>query len=77
MCNGLLHFSYSSLLTSETLEREGFTPLTDEYVTAALRLAFFTGVLNIFLGLIHAGEIASFLSSSVVKGFITAACMLG
>lgn len=45
---------------------------TPEYITAALTLAFMSGVFLVALGLFRLGFLANFLSHPVIAGFITA-----
>lgn len=45
---------------------------TPEYITAALTLAFISGLMLILLGIFRLGFIANFLSHPVIAGFITA-----
>ncbi|GAA0790377.1 SulP family inorganic anion transporter [Marinobacterium sediminicola] len=45
---------------------------TAEYLTAAIALAFLSGVILILMGLLRLGILANFLSHPVISGFITA-----
>lgn len=47
-----------------------------DYVSAALTLAFLSGVILLLMGFLKLGFIANFLSHSVISGFITAAGLL-
>lgn len=45
---------------------------TAEYLTAAIALAFISGVMLILMGVLRLGMLANFLSHPVISGFITA-----
>jgi len=45
---------------------------TPEYITAAIALAFISGLMLILMGLLKLGMLANFLSHPVISGFITA-----
>lgn len=45
---------------------------TAEYLTAAIALAFISGVMLILMGILRLGLLANFLSHPVISGFITA-----
>lgn len=45
---------------------------TTEYLTAAIALAFISGVMLILMGILRLGMLANFLSHPVISGFITA-----
>ena len=49
---------------------------TADYASAALTLAFLSGVMLMLMGFLKLGFIANFLSHSVISGFITAAGLL-
>nr|WP_245848258.1 sulfate permease [Actibacterium ureilyticum] len=51
-------------------------PGTAEYATAAIALAFMSGVVLIAMGLFRLGFLANFLSHPVIAGFITASGIL-
>lgn len=64
-----------SLLTATALTPFA-TPGSAEYIKLALLLAAMTGVIQLALGLIRGGFIASLLSHPVVAGFITGSSIL-
>jgi sulfate permease, SulP family len=64
-----------SLLTASALATLA-TPFSAEYVGLALLLALMTGVIQLGLGAMRAGFIASLLSHPVVAGFITGSSIL-
>jgi len=45
---------------------------TAEYITAAIALAFISGLMLILMGILRLGMLANFLSHPVISGFITA-----
>ena len=45
---------------------------TAEYLTAAIALAFISGLILIVMGILRLGMLANFLSHPVISGFITA-----
>lgn len=49
---------------------------TAEYLTAAIALAFLSGVILILMGLFRLGILANFLSHPVISGFITASGLI-
>jgi len=49
---------------------------TAEYVTAAITLAFLSGLFLLFLGFFRLGFLATFLSHPAIAGFITASGMI-
>ncbi|MBA4502432.1 SulP family inorganic anion transporter [Marinobacterium marinum] len=49
---------------------------TAEYLTAAIALAFLSGVILIVMGLLRLGILANFLSHPVISGFITASGLI-
>lgn len=51
-------------------------PGSEQYVQLALLLALMTGVIQLVLGLVRAGFVASLLSHPVVAGFITSSSIL-
>jgi len=64
-----------SLLTAASVGRIAEAGSLD-YVTAALTLAFLSGVMLLTLGLFRLGFLANFLSHPVISGFITATGLL-
>lgn len=52
------------------------TPGTMEYVTAAVTLAFVSGLILCLMGLLRLGFMANFLSHPVISGFVTASAIL-
>lgn len=52
------------------------TPGTTEYVTAAVTLAFVSGLILCLMGLLRLGFMANFLSHPVISGFVTASAIL-
>ena len=48
----------------------------DEYIAAAMFLALFMGVIQLFLGLIRGGFLVNFLSKPVISGFTSAAAII-
>lgn len=63
-----------SLMTAAALGSLGLAP--DQYVAAALTLAFMSGVLLMLLGVLRLGFVANFMSHPVVTGFITASALI-
>ncbi len=49
---------------------------TAEYLTAAIALAFISGVILIIMGILRLGALANFLSHPVISGFITASGLI-
>ncbi len=64
-----------SIMTAEAISQIA-SPGTMDYWSAALTLAFLSGIFSIVLGLLHAGFLANFLSHPVISGFISAAAIL-
>ncbi len=64
-----------SLMTAAAIGQVA-APGTAEYITAAITLAFLSGVLLLALGLFRLGFLANFLSHPVISGFITASAIL-
>ena len=64
-----------SLMTATAVGRIAQTG-SPEYLTAALTLAFLSGVFLIAMGLFRAGFLANFLSHPVISGFITASGLI-
>lgn len=64
-----------SLLTAASVGRIAEAGSTD-YVTAALTLAFLSGVFLLILGVFRLGFLANFLSHPVISGFITASGLI-
>ena len=60
-----------SLLTAAAIGRIA-VPGSDEYILAAITLAFLSGLILLALGLFRLGFLANFLSHPVIAGFITA-----
>ncbi len=60
-----------SLLTAAAVGKVA-TPGSADYATAAITLAFLSGLFLTFLGLFRLGFLANFLSHPVIAGFITA-----
>ena len=60
-----------SLMTAAAIGNIAEQGSTD-YITAALTLAFLSGLILVLLGLFRLGFIANFLSHPVISGFITA-----
>src|SRR5690606_27326761 len=52
------------------------TPGTPEYVTAAITLAFLSGLILCLMGLLRLGFMANFLSHPVISGFVTASAII-
>ena len=63
-----------SLMTAAAIGKLGDQGI--DYVTAALTLAFLSGVFLLILGLFRLGFLANFLSHPVIAGFITASGIL-
>src|SRR5690606_37529385 len=51
-------------------------PGTPEYVTAAITLAFLSGLILCLMGLLRLGFMANFLSHPVISGFVTASAII-
>jgi SulP family sulfate permease len=49
---------------------------TPEYITAAITLAFMTGLILLAMAVLRLGFLANFLSHPVISGFITASALL-
>ncbi|MFC7048355.1 SulP family inorganic anion transporter [Emcibacter nanhaiensis] len=64
-----------SLMTATAVGRIAQTG-SPEYLTAALTLAFLSGLFLILMGLFRAGFLANFLSHPVISGFITASGLI-
>ena len=60
-----------SLLTAASISRIA-APGSDEYIFAAITLAFLSGVFLLAMGIFRLGFMANFLSHPVIAGFITA-----
>lgn len=67
-----------SLLTASTIADMGVDADAepDQYLTIAFRLAFLVGLVQIVMGLLHAGYLVNFLSQPVLKGFTVAAALI-
>ncbi len=63
-----------SLMTAAALGSLGLAP--DQYISAALTLAFMVGVMLMLLGVLRLGFVANFMSHPVVTGFITASALI-
>jgi SulP family sulfate permease len=64
-----------SLLTAASISRIA-TPGSDDYIVAAIALAFLSGVLLVAMGVFRLGFMANFLSHPVIAGFITASGLI-
>ena len=64
-----------SLLTAASISRIA-TPGSDDYIVAAIALAFLSGVLLVAMGVFRLGFMANFLSHPVISGFITASGLI-
>jgi len=64
-----------SLLTAASISRIA-TPGSDDYIVAAIALAFLSGVLLAAMGVFRLGFMANFLSHPVIAGFITASGLI-
>ena len=64
-----------SLLTAVSISRIA-TPGSDDYIVAAIALAFLSGVLLVAMGVFRLGFMANFLSHPVIAGFITASGLI-
>lgn len=64
-----------SLLTAASISRIA-TPGSDDYIFAAIALAFLSGVLLVAMGVFRLGFMANFLSHPVIAGFITASGLI-
>ena len=60
-----------SLLTAASISRIA-APGSEEYIFAAITLAFLSGVILLVMGIFRLGFMANFLSHPVIAGFITA-----
>lgn len=63
-----------SLMTAAALGSLGLAP--DQYIVAAMTLAFMSGALLILLGFLQFGFVANFMSHPVVTGFVTASALI-
>ena len=63
-----------SLMTAAALGALSLSP--QDYIVAAMTLAFMVGLLLLLLGLFKLGFVANFMSHPVVTGFITASAIL-
>ncbi len=63
-----------SLMTAAALGSLALSP--QDYIVAAMTLAFMVGALLLLLGLFKLGFVANFMSHPVVTGFITASAIL-
>jgi len=63
-----------SLMTAAALGALSLSP--QDYIVAAMTLAFMVGALLLLLGLLKLGFVANFMSHPVVTGFITASAIL-
>lgn len=64
-----------SLMTAAALANLQFESMA-QYVTAALTLAFLSGVILIILGALRLGFLVNFMSHPVVSGFVTASALI-
>ena len=64
-----------SLLTAASISRIA-TPGSDDYIVAAIALAFLSGVFLVVMGVFRLGFMANFLSHPVIAGFITASGLI-
>ena len=64
-----------SLLTAASISRIA-TPGSDDYIFAAIALAFLSGVFLVAMGVFRLGFMANFLSHPVIAGFITASGLI-
>jgi sulfate permease, SulP family len=64
-----------SLMTASAISKIA-APGTIEYATAAILLAFMSGLMLVVMGVLRFGLIANFLSHPVISGFITASGLL-
>ena len=64
-----------SLLVATTLNTMAIVD-AQHYISLALFLAFFMGVIQVFLGLIKFGFLVNFLSKPVINGFTSAAAII-
>tara|TARA_R100001377_G_scaffold85185_1_gene70688 strand:- start:936 stop:2639 length:1704 start_codon:yes stop_codon:yes gene_type:complete len=63
-----------SLMTAAALGTLGLAP--EQYIVAAMTLAFMSGALLILLGFLQLGFVANFMSHPVVTGFVTASALI-
>lgn len=63
-----------SLMTAAALGSLGLAP--EQYIVAAMTLAFMSGALLILLGFLQLGFVANFMSHPVVTGFVTASALI-
>jgi len=63
-----------SLMTAAALGTLGLAP--EQYIVAAMTLAFMSGALLILLGFLKLGFVANFMSHPVVTGFVTASALI-
>ncbi|OUS38653.1 sodium-independent anion transporter, partial ['Osedax' symbiont bacterium Rs2_46_30_T18] len=61
-----------SLMTAAAIGSLGLSS-TEQYIAAAVALAFISGLMLILMGVFRLGLLANFLSHPVISGFITAA----
>ena len=64
-----------SLLTAASISRIA-APGSEDYIFAAIALAFLSGVLLVAMGVFRLGFMANFLSHPVIAGFITASGLI-
>ena len=67
--------SMDSLLVAATLNTMAIVD-AQHYISLAIFLAFFMGVIQVFLGLIKFGFLVNFLSKPVINGFTSAAAII-
>jgi len=67
-----------SVLTTTAITGLGVDPVeeADRFQNLAFKLTFVVGLMNLLLGLIHAGYLVNFLSHPVLKGFTMAAAII-
>lgn len=65
----------TSLLTFAALQPLA-EPGSDQWVSLAIWLALYAGLIQFLLGALRLGEIANFLSNAVITGFINAAALI-
>jgi SulP family sulfate permease len=63
-----------SLMTAAALGSLALDP--EQYIVAAMTLAFMSGLLLLLLGILKLGFVANFMSHPVVTGFITASAII-
>jgi SulP family sulfate permease len=64
-----------SLMTAAAVAQVA-TPGTPEYLTAAITLAFISGLVLVAMSVLRLGQLANFLSHPVISGFISASGIL-